>query len=116
MRSIKPSLRSLVIPGLTALSLAFLVAGPSAAQSRPAGPRIPLDARGFQIGQALTQYHQDREARAHRAPVAPAPVTEAPSPRYVTIRTPDGQGRSFLLEGPVTVVPFRPGVVTHYPR
>lgn len=110
MYSVKTTLRPFAHGCVAALTLAVVAVGPAAAQ----GPRVPLDARGWQTGQALAQYHQDREARTSRAPVAPAPAAEAP--RYVSIRTPDGQVRYFLLEGPVTVVPFRPGVVAHYPR
>jgi hypothetical protein len=110
----KSSPRSLALVAAAVLAMAG-AAAPVLAQSQ-SGPRIPLDARGFQISQALMQYHQSAAARnSYRAP-APAAEAEPEAPRWVGIRGPGGRIRYFLLEGPVRVVPFRPGVVAHYPR
>jgi hypothetical protein len=114
MFSFSTRVRGLVALALAVTALGLGITAPARAQPARFGPRMPLDARGFQISQAQMQYFQ--AAATNHAYRAAEPDTSAvEAPRYVSIRTPDGRVRYFLLEGPVTVVPFHPGVVAHYP-
>lgn len=94
--------RSSSLAAVLAVGLALLSVGHVAAQPRPT---IPLDARGYQTTLAMQEYYQHRQAAPSHAVIPGAATPRAEEPRYVRVVGPDGQVRTFQIEGPVTVVP-----------
>ncbi|HXG09946.1 MAG TPA: hypothetical protein VNK04_09170 [Gemmataceae bacterium] len=94
--------------GLAAVAALLLLARPAAAQDYP---RIPPDAKGYQIVQIMQQ--NARQAQRPAATVVAVPrrgmpatyevaVPSEPSlPRVVTLQAPDGTLRTFVLEGSI---------------
>src|SRR5438874_8256800 len=103
-----PSRWSARVSGPALAVAALLVAAPAFAQSPP---RIPADAKGYQLGmlmQERLQHRYEQQLAVAAAPaarplapvVAPAPgpllvsiSTPAAEPLYVAVRTPEGEVR-----------------------
>src|SRR5262245_56228088 len=90
--------RSVVVGGLTATLLSLVAADVTTAQPRP----IPVDARGYQ---RLVMMQENLEARATGPLQTTGPVARSgpTMPRRVTLRSPNGRVRSFLLEGEIRI-------------
>ncbi|MFN4260252.1 MAG: hypothetical protein ACK4RK_13225 [Gemmataceae bacterium] len=82
----------------------FLTMAPASIAESRKPLRVPAGLRGFQVAQMMQKHAQEQS----RAAVTPKPTTT--ETRYVAVRGPDGQVRTFKLEGQI-IRTYRPSSI-----